>query len=53
VTAPYDDLATARLKRLADSCALQGDDIQLEYYEDGYPKLPEFLDRRRKLAEAA
>jgi hypothetical protein len=33
--------------------ALQGDDVQLEYYEDGYPKLQEFLDRRRKLAEAA
>jgi hypothetical protein len=36
--------------------ALQGDDYPLEYYEDGYPKLPECLDRRRKaepLAEAA
>ena len=36
--------------------ALQGDDVQLEYYEDGYPKLPACLDRRRKpepLAEAA
>ena len=36
--------------------ALQGDDYQLEYYEDGYPKLPACLDRRRKsepLAEAA
>lgn len=25
--------------------ALQGDDYQLEYYEDGYPKLPPCLDR--------
>jgi hypothetical protein len=33
--------------------ALQGDDYQLEYYEDGYPKLPACLDRRIKLAEAA
>ena len=36
--------------------ALQGDDYPLEYYEDGYPKLPACLDRRRKpepLAEAA
>jgi hypothetical protein len=29
--------------------ALQGDDYQLEYYDDGYPKLPSCLcaDRRR------
>ena len=35
--------------------ALQGDDVELEYYEDGYPKLPACLDRRPKprLAEAA
>jgi hypothetical protein len=36
--------------------ALQGDDYQLEYYEDGYPKLPACLDRRCKpkpLAQAA
>jgi hypothetical protein len=36
--------------------ALSGDDVQLEYYEDGYPKLPACLDRRQKpepLAEAA
>ena len=36
--------------------ALPGADYQLEYYEDGYPKLPACLDRRRKpasLAEAA
>ena len=36
--------------------AFQGDDVQLEYYDDGYPKLPACLDRRRKpepLAEAA
>ena len=25
---------------------LQGDDYPLEYYEDGYPKLPAPLDRR-------
>jgi hypothetical protein len=25
---------------------LQGDDYPLEYYEDGYPKLPSCLDRR-------
>jgi len=38
------------------STALQGDDYPLEYYEDGYPKLPATLDRRPKpepLAEAA
>jgi hypothetical protein len=34
--------------------ALQGDDVELQYYEDGYPKLPACLDRRRfKLSEAA
>ena len=34
--------------------ALQGDDYQLDYYPDGYPKLPACLDRRRViLAEAA
>jgi hypothetical protein len=36
--------------------ALQSDDVQLEYYEDGYPKLPACLDRRGKsepLARAA
>jgi hypothetical protein len=27
--------------------ALQGDDVQLDYYEDGYPKLPACLDRRQ------
>jgi hypothetical protein len=27
--------------------ALQGDDYQLEYYEDGYPKLSECLRRAR------
>ena len=26
--------------------ALQGDDYQLEYYDDGYPRLPACLDRR-------
>ena len=36
--------------------ALQGDDYPLEYYEDGYPKLPACLDRRsmpEPLADAA
>ena len=34
--------------------ALQGDDVPLDYYEDGYPKLPACLDRRRIiLAKAA
>jgi hypothetical protein len=34
--------------------ALQGDDVELEYYEDGFPKLPACLDCRPiKLAEAA
>jgi hypothetical protein len=35
--------------------ALQGDDYPLEYYEDGFPKLPACLDRRAKpdLAAAA
>jgi hypothetical protein len=36
--------------------ALQGDGVQLEYYEDRFPKLPACLDRRRKpepIAEAA
>jgi hypothetical protein len=34
--------------------ALQGDDYPLKYYEDGYPKLPECLDRRpQRFAEAA
>ena len=34
---------------------LQGDDYPLEYYEDGYPKLPACLDRRPRptFAEAA
>jgi hypothetical protein len=34
--------------------ALQGDDAALDYYEDGYPKLPACLDRCPIwLAEAA
>jgi hypothetical protein len=34
--------------------ALEGDDLTLEHYEDGNPKLPAFLDRRKKrMAEAA
>lgn len=35
---------------------LNGDDYPLDYYDDGYPKLPACLDRRRKpepLADAA
>jgi hypothetical protein len=34
---------------------LKGDDYRLDYYADGYPKLPACLDRRPKafLAEAA
>jgi hypothetical protein len=32
--------------KLWDGPPLQGDDYQLEYYEDGYPKLPACLDRR-------
>jgi hypothetical protein len=37
------------------SHAFPDDDTHLEYHEDGYPKLPECLDRRPKplLAEAA
>jgi hypothetical protein len=26
---------------------LNGDDFPLEYYDDGYPKLPVYLDRRK------
>jgi hypothetical protein len=38
---------------LADS-GCSSSDYPLEYYEDGYPKLPACLDRRPvKLAEAA
>ena len=35
--------------------AIASDQVQLKYYEDGYPKLPTFLDRRplRELARAA
>jgi hypothetical protein len=32
--------------RLWDGPPLQGDDYHLDYYEDGYPKLPACLDRR-------
>jgi hypothetical protein len=37
------------------SPVLVGDEIQLEYYDDGYPKLPDCLDRRPEplLAQAA
>jgi hypothetical protein len=42
-----DDEPTSRV--------LVGDEIQLDYYDDGYPKLPDCLDRRLEplLAEAA
>ena len=33
--------------------ALQGDDVTLAYYEDGYPKLPVCLDRRQDRLELA
>jgi hypothetical protein len=34
------------------SHALPGDDIQLQYHEDGHPKLPDCLDRRPLFAVA-
>jgi hypothetical protein len=42
-----DDEPTSRV--------LVGDEIKLEYYDDGYPKLPDCLDRRPEplLAQAA
>jgi hypothetical protein len=50
-------LNTERVLKDEESTAqpVNGDDFQLEYYSDGYPKLPECLDRRRKplLVEAA
>lgn len=42
--APTPDAASAAIG--ATPGALQGDDYPLEYYEDGYPKLPACLDRR-------
>ncbi|MGA7373804.1 MAG: hypothetical protein WBW37_14545, partial [Methyloceanibacter sp.] len=36
---------TSPLVRLWDGPPLQGDDYPLEYYEDGYPKLPACLHR--------
>lgn len=33
--------------------ALQGDDYQLKFYEEGYPRLPTCLDRRPTWAAAA
>jgi len=33
--------------------ALQVGDFPLEYYDDGYPKLPESLDRRKQRSVAA
>ena len=37
------------------SCAQTGDEIKLDYYDDGYPKLPERVDRRAEplLAQVA
>ncbi len=32
--------------RLWDGPPLQGDDYPLEFYEDGFPKLPACLDRK-------
>jgi hypothetical protein len=32
---------------------LKGDDFPLEYYDDGFPKLPECLDRRKRKSVAA
>ena len=50
-------LNTERVLKEGESTAqpVNGDDFQLEYYSDSYPKLPECLDRRRKplLVEAA
>jgi len=50
-------LNTERVLKDGESTAqpVSGDDFQLEYYPDSYPKLPECLDRRRKplLVEAA
>ncbi|HEY9500554.1 MAG TPA: hypothetical protein VIR01_02855, partial [Pyrinomonadaceae bacterium] len=50
-------LNTERVLKDEESTAqpVNGDDFQLEYYSDSYPKLPECLDRRRKplLVEAA
>ena len=34
------------LSGIWDGPPLQGHDYPLEYYEDGYPKLPSCLDRR-------
>jgi hypothetical protein len=43
-------LDTERVLKDEESTAqpVNGDDVQLEYYSDGYPKLPECLDRRSK-----
>lgn len=39
---------TRSTSKLWDGPPLQGDDYPLEYYADGYPKLPAYLDRRRR-----
>jgi len=43
-------LNTERVLKDEESTAqpVNGDDFQLEYYSDGYPKLPECFDRRSK-----
>jgi len=48
-------IETERLLKDDEPNSHMGDDIQLEYYEDGYPKLPARLDRRPlpDLAQAA
>ena len=44
-------LNTERVLKDEESTAqpINGHDVQLEYYPDGYPKLPEYLDRRPTL----
>jgi len=47
-----EEPASLEIKR---PVVIPADDVQAEYYPDGYPKLPERLDRRSKppLSEAA
>jgi len=49
------EMTLGATSQVPDTYVSPGDDYPLEYYEDGYPKLPACLDRRRKLvlAEAA
>jgi hypothetical protein len=42
----HADLASGFQFFQRSAFALRGDEVQLEYYPDGYPKLPECLDRR-------